>query len=65
MATAKDYQVGAATAQALIEADIAKDVPSFFRGEIPADMPATLGAAVAKAVIDAVDAERAKINQAT
>ena len=65
MASTKDYQIGSATAQALIEADINKDVPAFFRGEIPPDMPATLGAAVAKAVIDAVDAERAKVNQAT
>jgi tRNA nucleotidyltransferase (CCA-adding enzyme) len=60
MATAQDYQVGTAAAQTVIQADINQDVPVFFRGDIPAQMVAQIAASVAKAVIDAVDTERAK-----
>jgi hypothetical protein len=59
LATLKDYQTGAAAAQKIVQADINKDVPVFFRGEIPPTLVQQLAADVAKAVIDAVDAERA------
>ena len=60
MATAQDYQVGTAAAQTVIQTDINQDVPVFFRGEISAEMVAQIAASVAKAVINAVDTERAK-----
>lgn len=66
-ATDEDYQIGAAALEKLVVADVTADinqqVPSMFRGMIPADMAQQiarqLGAAGAKAVIDAVDAARA------
>jgi hypothetical protein len=60
MATANDYRAGAAAAQTVIEADIDQDVPFFFRDEISTAMVVQIAGSVAKAVIDAVDAERAK-----
>jgi len=59
MATQGDYVVGAQALAKLLDADIAAEVPSFFQGEITAKVP-ELSAAGAKAVIDAVDAYRAK-----
>lgn len=66
-ATAEDYQIGAAALEKLVIADVAADidqqVPSMFRGMIPANMAQQvaqqLGPPGAKAVIDAVDAARA------
>lgn len=60
MATPQDYKTGTAAAQTVIQADIDADVPTFFRGDISAAEIAKIAAAVAGAVIDAVDAERAK-----
>lgn len=64
MATTKDYQTGTAAAQSVIEADIEQDVPVFFRDDISAETVARIAAGVAKAVIDAVDAERVKADAA-
>ena len=64
MATTQDYQAGTAAAETVIEADIDQDVPSFFRGDISTAMIAQIAASVAKAVIDAVDAERANAAKA-
>jgi hypothetical protein len=62
MATANDYQAGATAAQSVIEADIDQDVPFFFRDDISTAMIVQIAGSIAKAVIDAVDAERAKAN---
>ena len=59
MATARDYQTGAIAALVVVNADIAKDVPSFFQDEISAAEKQQIAAEVAKAVIDAVDKDRA------
>ena len=59
MATARDYQTGAIAALVIVNADIAKDVPSFFQDEISAAEKQQIAAEVAKAVIDAVDKDRA------
>ena len=64
MATTQDYQVGTAAAETAIEADIDQDVPSFFRSDISTAMIAQIAASIAKAVIDAVDAERANAAKA-
>jgi hypothetical protein len=58
MATPRDYQVGTAAALVVVNADIAKDVPSFFQDEISAAEKQEIAAGVAKAVIDAVDKDR-------
>jgi hypothetical protein len=58
-ATTKDYAVGTAAALKIIQADIAADVPQFFQSNIPAGALAQVAAQLAKAVVDAVDAERA------
>lgn len=63
MATTQDYAIGSAAALAVVNADIQKDVPSFFQGEITDDLKQQIASGVAKAVIDAVDADRAKRNQ--
>jgi hypothetical protein len=60
MATSRDYAIGAAAAIKVAQADIDQAVPSFFRAEIPASDVAKLAADTARAVIDAVDADRAK-----
>jgi hypothetical protein len=64
MASAQDYKVGASAAQTVIEADIDQEVPAFFRDDISPAMISQIAASVAKAVIDAVDAARAKADAA-
>jgi len=60
-ATKEDYDVGAAAALALIRHEIqVLPIPGFARGMIPVDKEPAAAAAIAKTVIDAVDADRAK-----
>lgn len=59
MATQKDYDTGAVAANTVIQAAIKADVPSMFQSEIPADLVKQLCAQISKAVVDAVDSERA------
>jgi hypothetical protein len=62
MATPQDYQVGTAALAAVVAAAIEANVPAFLNGEI-AEHQALIDqieAQGAKAVIDAVDAARAK-----
>ena len=60
MATQQEYTVGADAALVLIKADISADVPGWAQGMIPDTMAPQLAGAVAKAVVDAVDAYRSK-----
>jgi dTDP-4-amino-4,6-dideoxygalactose transaminase len=64
-ATPQDYQVGTAALATVIAAAIKDNVPAFLMGQVTErqsliDLIEQQGA---KAVIDAVDAARAKINQ--
>jgi hypothetical protein len=62
MATKADYDTGAAAALALIRHEIeVLPIPGFARGMIPVDKEPAAAAAIAKVVIDAVDAGRAKL----
>jgi hypothetical protein len=67
MATPQDYQIGTAALAAIIKAAIAANVPQFLMSEVAEHqaMIDQIEAQGAKAVIDAVDAARAKTNQAT
>jgi hypothetical protein len=60
MATKADYTVGANAAVPVIQSDFNTLVPSWARSMIPAGEAQRLAGAIAKAVIDAVDAARAK-----
>lgn len=63
-ATATDYQVGAAALAAVITAAIKANVPEFLQGDVPAGLVQQIEQQGAKAVIDAVDAQRAKADSA-
>ena len=63
-ATAPDYQVGAAALATVIAAAIKANVPAFLQGDVPAGLVAQIEQQGAKAVIDAVDAHRAKADSA-
>jgi hypothetical protein len=60
MAITAEYQIAAAAVFKVVQADIEKNVPVMFRGEIPQDIVKQFAADAAKAAIDAVDADRAK-----
>jgi hypothetical protein len=60
MATPQDYQVGAAALATVIAAAIKANVPEFLQSEVPQGLVAQIEQQGAKAVIDAVDAARAK-----
>ena len=62
MATAQDYQAGTAALAAVIAAAIKANVPEFLQGEVPSSLVVQIEQQGAKAVIDAVDAVRAKAN---
>jgi hypothetical protein len=63
-ATSQDYQVGAAALTSVVQAAVkAANIPDFELGMLPAGFLAHIEQNGAKAVIDAVDAARAKINQ--
>jgi hypothetical protein len=59
-ATPHDYQVGTAALAAVIAAAIKANVPEFLQGDVPAGLVAQIEQQGARAVIDAVDAQRAK-----
>jgi hypothetical protein len=63
-ATATDYQVGAEALAAVIAAAIKVSVPEFLQGDVPAGLVQQIEQQGAKAVIDAVDAHRAKEDSA-
>jgi hypothetical protein len=63
-ATAIDYQVGAAALAAVITAAIKANVPEFLQSDVPAGLVQQIEQQGAKAVIDAVDAHRAKADSA-
>jgi hypothetical protein len=60
MATDPEYAAATAAALKIAEADVAKDVPAFFRNDVPQDLVQQGAAAMAKAAVDAVDALRAQ-----
>ena len=60
MATQPEYTAVANALLALITADINNDVPSIWRGMIPADMAPNMAGQLAKAAVDTLDAFRAK-----
>jgi hypothetical protein len=60
MATTAEYQLAAAAVLKIVQADIEKNVPVMFQGEIPQDIVKQFAADAAKAAIDTVDADRAK-----
>lgn len=64
MATAKDYAVGDAAAMKVVQQAIKSEVPAFFQSEVPMDKVQKYVALAVKAALDAVDAERATIQQA-
>lgn len=63
MTTQDIYDAGTAAALAIVNADIQKDVPSFFQSEISEDMKQEIASTVARAAIDAADAARVKAAQ--
>ena len=66
MATPRDYQVGMQALAATISAAIKVNVPSFLMGEVSEHQALSdqIEQAGAKAVSDAVDADRAKVDAA-
>jgi hypothetical protein len=60
MATANDYLVGSAALAIVIQAAIKANVPDFLQSDVPPGLAAQIEQQGAKAVIDAVDAARAK-----
>ena len=61
MASERDYNAGAVAALAYIKHEVATlPIPPFARGMIPVDKEPVAAADIAKVVIDAVDADRAK-----
>jgi hypothetical protein len=60
MATTAEYQIAAAAVLKVVQADIEKNVPVMFQGEIPQDIVKQFAADAARTAIDAVDADRAK-----
>jgi hypothetical protein len=65
MATSQDYEIGAAALKTVVQAAIVANVPQWEQSAIPQALLLQIEAQGAKAVIDAVDAARAKINQNT
>jgi len=63
MATAQDYQTGTAALKTVVQNAIAANVPQWEQSAIPQALLLQIESQGAKAVIDAVDAARAKINQ--
>jgi hypothetical protein len=60
MATTQDYQIGTAALATVIAAAIKANVPEFLQSDVPQGLVAQIEQQGAKAVIDAVDAARAK-----
>ena len=64
MATPRDYQVGAQALTVIIAAAIKANVPQFLQGDIPPGLVSQIEQQGAKAVIDAVDKDRAAVDAA-
>ena len=64
MATPQDYQIGAAALTVVIAAAIKANVPEFLQADVPAGLVQHIEEQGAKAVIDAVDAARAREDSA-
>jgi hypothetical protein len=65
MATPLEYQLAIKAVLAIVQADIAKEMASMvFKPTIPQDLVTQFATDAAKAAIDAVDAQRAKIEAA-
>jgi hypothetical protein len=54
MATAEQYAAARAAVAAIAAADLAKDVPAMFRGDIPQDLVDQFVTDASKAAVDAV-----------
>jgi hypothetical protein len=63
MATQQDYETGTAALKTVVQAAIIANVPEWEQSSIPQTLLLQIEQQGAKAVIDAVDAGRAKINQ--
>lgn len=63
MATAQDYQVGTAALKVVVQDAISANVPQWEQSAIPQALLLQIEVQGAKAVIDAVEANRAKVNQ--
>jgi hypothetical protein len=61
MATQRDYQVGMQALAPIIQAAIKANVPAFMQGNVPQALVAQIEQQGVKAVVDAVDADRANI----
>jgi hypothetical protein len=64
MATPRDYQVGTAALIPIVTAAIKANVPAFMQADVPQSLVAQIEAQGAKAVIDAVDKDRAAVEAA-
>ena len=64
MATSRDYQVGTQALAVVIVAAIKANVPDFLQGDVPPGLVSQIEQQGAKAVIDAVDADRLKVDAA-
>jgi hypothetical protein len=60
MASPQEYQIGTAALAAVVAAAIKANVPEFLQADVPQGLVAEIEQQGAKAVIDAVDAARAK-----
>lgn len=60
-ATAEDYAVGVAALAAVVTAAIKANVPSWAQGDVPQALVSQIEQQGTKAVVDAVDAHRAKV----
>jgi hypothetical protein len=60
MATQPEYTAVANALVSVLQADINADVPSFFKGMVPANLAPELAGALAKKAVDTIDAYRAK-----
>jgi hypothetical protein len=64
MGTPQDYQIGMSALAIVIEAAIKANVPEFLQSDVPPGLAQQIEQQGAKAVIDAVDAHRAKDDSA-
>lgn len=60
MASQRDYTVAQTAAMTVIK-EVEQLVPGMLRGMIPVDKEPALAAHISKVVVDAVDADRAKL----
>jgi hypothetical protein len=65
MATAAEYTAATEALATIVKAAIEANVPEFMQGSIPAALVSQIESEGAKAAVDAAEAVRAKVNQAT